>query len=59
MDMEEMRFVREALRHALTQTNDTTTERLIVQEFWHSLNRKGVVKNNDVQPLIDLTLNGH
>jgi len=45
-----------ALSYALTQEKDTTTKRLIAQEFWHSLNRKGVIPNGMVEILIDCTV---
>lgn len=50
--------LQEALTYALTQINSNTERRLVAQEFWHSLNRKKIVSNDEVQSLIDLTLAG-
>lgn len=49
-------MVQEALSYALMQVNDRTQRRLVSQEFWNSLNRKNVVRNDEVQSLIDLTV---
>lgn len=49
-------MIHEALSHALTQVGNQTERRLVTQEFWHNLNRKGVVSNDEVEPLIDLTI---
>lgn len=48
--------VSEALTTALTQVTNLTEQRLATQEFWHSLNRKRIIRNDEVQSLIDLTL---
>ena len=47
--------IQEALSHALKQVKDLTEKRLTAQEFWHSLNRKGLIPNDEVEPLIYLT----
>jgi hypothetical protein len=44
-----------ALHYTLTQVKDITTKHLIAQEFWHSLNRKGLIPNGTVQTLISWT----
>jgi len=48
--------IQEALSYALTQVTNLTDRRLCAQEFWHSLNRKGVIPNDEVTPLIELTI---
>jgi len=61
--------VQEALSHALKeivmvqmQTAKTrkqfrsTVQRLVAQEFWHSMNRKNLIRNGDVEALIGLTI---
>jgi len=47
--------VAEALQHALKQVTNETERRLAAQEFWHSLNRKKIIPNYDVEKLIQLT----
>lgn len=49
-------MVQRALSYALAQVKNVTDRRLCAQEFWHSLNRKGVIPNDEVTPLIELTL---
>ena len=44
-----------ALTYALTQVKDETTRHLIAQEFWNSLNRKGLIPNDMVETLIKWT----
>jgi hypothetical protein len=44
--------IQTALTYALTQVKDTTTKHLIAQEFWNSLNRKGLIPNDMVETLI-------
>jgi len=60
LSMDEMELVRvqKALSFAIKQiqTKDITTRHLVAQEFWHSLNRKGLVDNDKVFKLIELTL---
>ena len=51
-------MVQEAFTYALGQIQADIERRLVTQEFWHSLNRKGLVSNHEVSPLIDLTLQG-
>jgi hypothetical protein len=46
----------QALKHALTQVRSRTEKRLVAQEFWHSLNRKGLIPNEKVELLITYTL---
>lgn len=48
--------IREALSHALKQATSVTQRHLIAQEFWHSMNRKNLVCNGDVEGLINLTI---
>jgi len=48
--------VAEALQHALTQISSDVEKRLVAQEFWHSLNRKKIIPNWDVEKLIQLTI---
>jgi hypothetical protein len=48
--------IQEALTYALIQIRNHTERRLIAQEFWHSLNRKGLISNGEVESLIYLTL---
>jgi len=43
--------IQEALSHTLTQVKDHTERRLVAQEFWHSLNRKGLIPNDEVEKL--------
>lgn len=47
-----------SLKYALTQVHNDIEKKLVAYEFWHSLNRKHLVKNNEVQPLINETLRG-
>jgi len=56
MNQIEKARIQEALRYALTQVTNNTERRLVAQEFWHSLNRKGLVENGEVEPLIYLTV---
>jgi hypothetical protein len=44
-----------ALTYALKQVKDETTRHLIAQEFWNSLNRKGLIPNDMVETLIEWT----
>jgi len=48
--------VSEALTTAMKQVMALTDRRVAIQEFWHSLNRKGIIRNEEVQPLIDLNI---
>jgi len=52
----EMREIATSLAYALTQVRSKTEKRLVVYEFWHSLNRKGLVDNKQIEWLIDETL---
>ena len=45
-----------ALSYALEQEKDTTTKKLIAQEFWNSLNRKNLIPNQMVEILINCTV---
>jgi hypothetical protein len=47
--------VMSALCYALEQEKNPTTKRLIIQEFWCSLNRKALIPNESVDTLIDWT----
>jgi len=47
------------LTYALRQIKDdvfNSQRTRIAHEFWHSLNRKGLVENAEVEPLIEKTL---
>jgi hypothetical protein len=48
--------IQTALSYALKQTKDETTKHLIAQEFWNSLNRKGLISNEKVETLIKWTM---
>lgn len=60
-NIEHLEQVQQALHYALTQVMCSkiyiTERRLVVQEFWHSLNRKGIVRAEDVDKLIEGTYN--
>jgi len=49
--------VASALAYALTQSTNKTEINLINQEFWHSLNRKKLITNGEVETLIRFTEN--
>ena len=51
-------LVQEALAYAIGQLHnfDLTSARVLIQEFWHSLNRKGIIRNEEVDELIKLTV---
>jgi len=42
------RNIRESLAYALTQVKSETQIRLVIQEFYHSLNRKHLLLNYEV-----------
>jgi len=42
------RNIRESLAYALTQVKSETQIRLVIQEFYHSLNRKHFLLNHEV-----------
>lgn len=48
--------VSEALATAMKQITSTTDRRVAIQEFWHSLNRKGIVRNDEVYSLVDMSI---
>jgi hypothetical protein len=48
--------VEDSLAFALTQLCDHTQRSLVCTEFWHALNRRGVVKNEYVEGRIQNTL---
>jgi methionyl-tRNA synthetase len=48
--------VEDSLAFALTQLCDHTQRSLVCTEFWHALNRRGVVKNEYVEGRIRNTL---
>jgi len=50
--------IRESFKYAIQQISDPLTKRLVVSEFVHSLNRKGLVSNADVDGFIDYFLRG-
>lgn len=51
-------MVQEALTYSLGQVQTSIERRVMTQEFWHSLNRKGIIRNEEVSQLINLTLKG-
>jgi len=51
-----MREIATSLAHALAQVRSKTEKRLVVYEFWLSLNRKRLVDNKQIEWLIDETL---
>jgi len=49
--------IQEALTHALKEIKHIPVlQHLVAQEFWHSLNRKNLISNSDVEGLIYLTI---
>lgn len=56
MNEKELAQIQKSLAYAILQATDITIRHLIAQEFWHSLNRKKVVKNEEVDALINATL---
>ena len=45
-----------SLAWALKQVKDPTARRLVAQEFWVAMNRRGLVSNSDVERLTQLSL---
>ena len=52
MDETLKRNIRESLVYALQQVPDRLKKRLVISEFFHSLNRKGLLLNHEVEGLI-------
>jgi hypothetical protein len=53
---EELPLVLGAFRYALTQIDDENTRSVVAQEFWHALNRRSIVRNDEVYGLIEQSL---
>lgn len=51
-----LEHVEKALGYAATQVTSRTDRNLVVTEFWHSMNRKQDVPNDDVEVRIEKTL---
>ena len=47
------RNIRESLVYAVRSAKDRTVRRLVISEFFHSLNRKMLLLNYETQDLID------
>jgi len=54
LDTDLKRNIRESLVYALTQVKNRAQIRLVIQEFYHSLNRKGILLNYEVPEEISL-----
>ena len=57
MDENEVKGICSSLAYALKSAGgtDTTTENLIISEFFHALNRRGWIRNELVDPQIEYT----
>ena len=56
MEYEEKRKIADALAYTVTQVVSEVERPLVVHEFWLSMNRKGLVKNEEVSMLVIDTL---
>ena len=58
MDENEVKGICNSLAYAIKSAagTDLTTERLIISEFFHALNRRGFLRNELVEPQIGYTL---
>jgi hypothetical protein len=55
MKEEILEQVKQALKYAILQIEETE-RRLVVQEFWNSLNRRKIISDDEVDLLITETL---
>jgi len=57
LTLQQIAEIREALTYALkTSVKDPTEKRLVIQEFWHALNRRKLIKNEMTEDIIRLHL---
>jgi len=49
-------YLPKAIVYATNEIKDQTVRRLVITEFFHSLNRKKVIPNEEVEKLISLSL---
>jgi len=59
MEKIEWKILREfcsSLAHSITHLKNRAEKTLVVYEFWHSLNRKGLVQTQDIPRLIHETI---
>ncbi len=57
MDEKEKNIYR-SFKYSLTQISDRNLMRIVAVEFAHSLNRKQIIENDDVEAFIEYLLDG-